>query len=370
METSVTTTSESLTSSCPKHYYPYVSCSAENCSKTKICKVCACESKEDVQHMHDHFDFIKFEDPQIEEFTKDLKDFEGYEELNKILKESLVNCSSSIEEIFTRVNNAKQMIIDQLREGTLIRYNAVTDEFESIVKDFSKQVDSINLKDNSTKQEIKRMKSELEIKTNLLSNHNDLLKEFNSIVEKAKQRILSMTLQSLAEKKFNFSAKVNHLSTHWRNGSSTVTTAYRGGGSYWCEKSKEILSGPFTCKVKVVRINPSTAVNAWSFTIGIIRANSTNDGSYYNDSIALMSTGSVTAKFSGSGGSQLFTTWKNGDEIIIKLDEEKKLYFGVNDESQLKLAYPDVSGSFNIVLGILNGAANDTFEMTELYAPY
>ena len=35
----------------------------------------------------------------------------------------------------------------------------------------------------------------------------------------------------------------------------------------------------------------------------------------------------------------MFRTWINGDEVIITRNEKNEVYFGLNDESDLKLAY-------------------------------
>jgi len=137
--------------------------------------------------------------------------------------------------------------------------------------------------------------------------------------------------------------------------------------SYWCVVSEETLNGSFLSKVNIEKIenrNPSY----WRHNFGIIRKDrKATDNEYYNDSITFQSNGWLTKEFYGSGDfKKLSEPWKSGDTIILKRDTNNKIYFGVNDESDLQLAYEGISGEFKIVFGFSNSSKESVFRMDYL----
>jgi len=148
-----------------------------------------------------------------------------------------------------------------------------------------------------------------------------------------------------------------------------IRTTSNINNGYWCVTSRQVLDGSFLCKILVEEMitqNPSW----WVHNFGVIRKNrnNNNDGNYYDDCILMSSNGYLARKYSGSGDSKkLFEGfWKTGDTLIVKRDEQNNIYFGLNDESDLKLAYGNETGEFRIVLGFGSGTISDSFRMMYL----
>ena len=139
-------------------------------------------------------------------------------------------------------------------------------------------------------------------------------------------------------------------------------------GGYWCATSRQVLEGSFLCKVLVEEMKTQSP-SFWVHNFGIIKKDRKNhDNVYYNDSIVIASNGSLAGRYSGSGDAKkLFDGfWKTGDILIVKRDDQNNIYFGLNDESDLKLAYENEAGEFRIVLGFGSGTITDSFRMIYL----
>jgi len=160
----------------------------------------------------------------------------------------------------------------------------------------------------------------------------------------------------------------NWLPHQGNKGEGNVVKSTNVGGSYYCVKSEELLTGAFLCKIEIINVS---GCGSWNKSAGIIKENSTNnDNNYYMDSVLFHSSGKIpSSKFSGSGDGSLVISepWKNGDVIFIKRDYDNSIHFGLNDENYLKRAYEDVTGNFRIVLGFLSSSSiSDHFEMIYL----
>jgi len=145
-------------------------------------------------------------------------------------------------------------------------------------------------------------------------------------------------------------------------GKKTIT------GSYWCVTSRQVLEGSFLCKILVEEMNTQSP-SWWVHNFGIIKKDrKNNDDVYYNDSIVIASNGSLAGRYSGSGDAKkLFEGfWKTGDTLIVKRDNQNNIYFGLNDETDLKLAYENEEGEFRIVLGFGSASKTDSFRMMYL----
>jgi hypothetical protein len=357
-------------STCGVHGIAFLECSSEGCDKKVICKLCAFAKKEDLQHCIDHFDSLKDSNhKELATYSSKTKDYEGYADLNKIYMESIEKASTFTESIFEGINQSKTLIIHQLRDSVLCKYDETTESFEVLVKNLTEKLGTINLSDKKLVDSIKRMKAELEAKTNLLNDPESLAKLFEENFGFASKRLNNMKIKDIVDRKFNFSGKKNMLSCELSCGSSRfdVSNVTRGSGSYWTVKSNEILEGNFECKIKIERINSSSATSCWNYMFGLMRSTSVNDASFYNDSCILQGNGSLAVQFSGSNSTQLFTgCLKVGDDLYMKR-EEGSVYFALNNDNDYKLAFTGITGSFKIVFGFSSGISEGAFELEELH---
>ncbi len=102
--------------------------------------------------------------------------------------------------------------------------------------------------------------------------------------------------------------------------------------------------------------------------MGIIRANSINENDFHSDSIILESCGFIPDKFTGNPPTRRMFNfyWIDDTVIFIKRDDSNCLYFGIDDENSLQMAYTDIAGPFRIVMGFTNLVDGDIFELEEL----
>jgi flagellar biosynthesis chaperone FliJ len=365
---------ESISNICTLHGLTYLKCTFENCDKQQVCKVCAFNKKEDLEHISNHFDHLKSKsEEELNELISKQKDYEGYAELNKIYIESLKKADSFCEDFFRGLNNVKVEITNQLRMGITNNYLQTTENFESLVKNLTEKLSNLNLQDKKAALEIKKIRGELDIKTTELNNLELLQKQFVDNFDKASKKINQMKIDDLLKLKFNFTGKRGKNNTELININSNSFNLSRvspsNTGSYWTIKSQEVLEGAFEAKIRVIHINSSSANSYWNYGVGIMKFDSTKDSSYYDDGVVYLSNGWLANKFSGSGShNQLFnSSWKNGDAILIKRDENNNVYFGMNEEYSYKLAFGDISGKYRIIFGFSSSIKEGEFELEELY---
>ena len=163
---------------------------------------------------------------------------------------------------------------------------------------------------------------------------------------------------------------IRSLNLSWMNHSSCeenlVTNNCIQEGSYWNVESEQILDGPFLCKVEIEEI--TSLRSYWTHMFGIIKANDTSyvKNSYYNNCILMCSNGFLAEKYSGSGSYKLILReWQTGDVLIVKRDHNNTIYFGINDEYDMKEAFTDITGEFRICIGF-SCIHSDKFRMTYL----
>jgi hypothetical protein len=361
--------------SCNLHRILLVKCTFENCEKgsSPICKYCVLNSREHISHLADHFDYIKKiyienENGSIDSFENSLKSEEEYGDLNKIFKDIYEKSRTVIDSIFDQIQNQRLIMTEQYRNTLLTKYELFTNELEELIKTLSQKLNSVNSKDTKLKEEILKMKKELDAKLNLLSNPDEIFKDLEQLINKIESLIKKLKVEDILNNKFNLDIlKKLPVNLELTTGGNRINVTPRGS-SYWATKSVEVLEGAFICKIRVVSINSNSVGSYWNYAVGIIRSDSTNDTSYYNDSVIMQSNGYIPEKFSGSGSTrQLFTqNWENGDVIIIKRDENNSVFFGINDENSLQLAFHGIIGKFRIVLGFSTSMNGDIFELEEL----
>jgi hypothetical protein len=373
MESTTTTTTTTITQTCGVHGIHFLECSEENCTKKQFCKLCQFNSKEDLQHSVDHHEWIKdTNQTEVETYRSKMKDYEGYADLNKIYMDSIEKAEKFSETFFEGLSQIKVLIIQQLRESVLDKYNDTTSGFEELVKTLTERLGNMNLSDKKCVDSIKRMKSDLEVKTMQLNNGEALAKMFTENFDLVTKRINNMKIKDLLEKKFNFCGKKSLMSCELSCGGNIVNLVRpmnRGSGSYWTVKTNEVIDGAFECRIRVKHINASSATSYWNYAVGIMKADSTRDSNYYDDSIVFQSNGYIANQFSGSGSHlQLFNqTWKGGDEVLIKREENNDVYFAMNDDTNYKMAFPNISGKYRVIFGFGSSMNEGEFELEELY---
>jgi len=261
----------------------------------------------------------------------------------------------------------KSIIKQQIISAISNRYLESTQGFEDLVKNLSAKINDLKVTDSKAKEEIKKMKNDLENQMKFFSTQELFEKEFKSLSEKCESKLKDTKINNILISDFNFGIKMSNCNLEWINGSNRITTSPQGS-SYWTIKSKEVVSGPFSAKIKVININGSLVNSHWNFTCGIIRANSTNEPTYYNDGIIFQSNGYIADKFSSSGSHKqlFFTPWATGDSILIKRDDQNNVFFGINSDSSFQLAFPLINGDFRIVMGFSTAVNGDIFELEEL----
>lgn len=355
---------------CLKHNIEMFKCNEKSCKKNILCKYCEVETKEGLKHLLEHYNNIEIVGLLNQQENKVVKEFEGYELLNKVYLESLERIKNINTEIFEKKKDAEELIILQVTENLNNKYNSITQEFENLINDLTNKVDNIQSSNSVEKTELKKMRIQLEETTDNLESSETIEKLFLNPVNKAINKIKQISIDDLINKKFNFIEKFkgfigSSLSTELTTGSNKVITVTKSGISYWAETSKEILKGSFLAKIKVINIDSSTANSDWYQSVGIMDATNTDFNSYYSYSSILKSTGEF---YNSSGGTQrLFNSpFKTDDTIYMKRDEENNLYFAINDEDDMKLARSNCSGDYKIVFGFMFACNGDTYELEEL----
>ena len=90
----------------------------------------------------------------------------------------------------------------------------------------------------------------------------------------------------------------------------------------------------------MIRINNITRTyRTWDVTIGLQLANSNKSDDYYNDGVFYMSCGTISKPFDGNTGRNLLRKWINGDIVLIKRDKNNAVWFGLNEEETMEIAF-------------------------------
>jgi hypothetical protein len=355
---------------CKFHKLKLFKCTFENCEKLAICKFCCFNSKEELQHLADHYDNLKeFLLINNSQNQINLKNEDLYADLNKYLSEEAFNkIDSTTDTIFNSLNYKSKIINEQVRQNFNDKYDLITIEFETLVKNLSEKIGKISTLDSKAKDEVKKMKKELDEKIQFFGDKNLFSKDFEETLNKVDKNIRSKEIQYILDGKFNFNDVGKSLDLSWENGSSLINTSSKGG-SYWCVRSNETLNGQFLCKVKILSIDSSAVTSYWNYCFGVCKLNLRDQNTYYNDSLIFQSNGYISKEFTGSGSHlQLFNgqDWKTGDELLLKRDENNNIYFGINSETSLKLAFSNQPEPFKIVMGFSSVRNGDSFSMIEL----
>lgn len=342
------------------------------CTKTEklICTSCILENKDEIKYYIENFDNIV---PQSVDNSKNylssFNEYEGFELLNKVYLSYLENVENAVESSNEKIFIARELIKKTTKQILLNYYLRLTGNFEQTVKLVNSKITNLDINDLQSKEEFKKIKQSLDDQTEFLDSEQRLQTEFQKIIDGATRKFDRMKVGDFINEKFRFNiGKMGEcLDLISCNGPIVVSSNTRGG-SYWCVKSEESFSGEFKAKVKVHKMDTTKANNYWGYAVGIIRKNSTLVDNYYTDAICLQANGYLANKYTSSGSYKklLPDKWAEGDEIIIKRDSKNNLYFGVNSEDNLYLAFDNITGDFRIVIGFVSTSKDDSFELTEI----
>ena len=347
---------------CPTHNERYRICSKDN---KIICPKCILFNKEELTYYRDNFENITYFVPD------DIKlyDYEGFDVINKVMKEYIEKVNDLVEGSFENINTSKYIITDRIKTILLEVYQNTVTKFESTVKAVNSHMDKLDINDQTSKENFKQVKKSLDDQSEYLDNYDAINANFSKIVAGAIKKFEKCKVADLASTKTEFKVgKKGECLDFIGCGGPVVYTESGRGGTNWNVKSEEVLTGEFRAVIKVHSIDSSKVSTNFSHCVGICRKNSTNIDNYYNDSILIQSNGYLANKFSGSGSHKklLKNSWKNGDEIIIIRDKNNSVFFAVNDEKEALLAFENISGEFRIILGFNSNNSGDKFELLEL----
>ena len=225
---------------------------------------------------------------------------------------------------------------------------------------------AIKNKYNNNDHYKKNLEGLINIKENFTSEYQNVITTLTQIIEK----ISSTTKESKEDEEESPASKVTMLNLSWMRDSQVEGNFLRinttKSCSYWIVKSEEVLDWPFVCKIVVVNIQSTTGY--WNHSAGIIKENQINsDDTYYNDSLVYQSNGYAAVAFSSSGGGQKISeSWKTNDIVFIKRDSENNVYMGLNDETNLVLAFPKIEGRFRIYMAFSSSSRSDEFRLDYL----
>lgn len=336
----------------------------EDTNNKYICRVCLFKSKDEIDFLYDNFDnFKNLNEIPNKKIEEKLKEYEGF----SILNTQLINFSNEFKlgnDFFTKFSTNKEKLRTSYKDGLQVLYKKVTDDLEKTVEELDKKADTLDLTQKSAKEEVEVIQEKLDEQIKILESEKLVSEEyFDKLERKLISRFKYTTKDKLVDPYLKISFKRGAGNTNFTNGSNIIISEAKNTGSYWRICSEETLEGPFFAKLKINNISRNSD---WSLNIGIQRSNSVNDSSYYSDGAFFMCSGKKTVEFQGSQGTNMFRTWINGDEVIITRNEKNEVYFGLNDESDLKLAYNSIPGSFRICVGFSTACVGDNIEFLEL----
>lgn len=362
------TTTEVIVPRCPKHFGVLFAVKGKD---KGVCTECVFESKEELEYLVENYDDVEGLVSDNEAVYKStLHEYEGFEILNSIYREKLDEADIIVDRAFENVSQSRHKIVKIIKDALFDMYNVITDKFEMLVKAVNSNIKTLDISDQASKEEFKRLKKSLDDQTEYLDNEEMLRQGFNNIIDKAILRFEKLKLFDLAQPNLKFHIGKFGCSYDLSGGTGPIMKGVTGKqGNYWHVISDEVLEGKFVAKIKVNEINSEKTKSQFSHAVGIIRKNAIiNDGNYQKESILLQSNGYIADRFTNSGMfKKLFDSpWSKSDEIIIKRDTKNDIYFGINDENSLKKAFGNVTGEFRLVIGLSTQIVGDELELIEI----
>ena len=331
-----------------------------------LCRICMFNSFDEISIFADNFDsFRERFNTSDKEYTDKIKDYEGYEKINKVLKEKLESFKLTETQFTLTETNSLRFRIS-LKEGVNSIYQQVVEKFESTVDNLTKQTDNLDLTLKSAKDEVEKIQKDLDEQIEFLESKEKIDEAFAKINKKLNNKLKSSNLEKYIDPALKINFKKGCGNINFRNGTPIVIATTRTGSSYWCECSEEVFEGPMFARI---RINNITKKSDWSLNIGLQRANSNNTSSYYQDGVFYMCSGKITTAFQGNQGRNLQRQWNNGDEVLIKRDENNTIWFGLNNEDSMEIAYQNnvnLNVPMRLCVGFSSSMNGDNIEIIEI----
>lgn len=335
----------------------------ENDNLSYICEHCLFDNEETFNFYEKNFDSFKnVNSLDNSTFLSSTKEFEGFEHLNKVFKNSIEGVKIPENLQFDKLETNALRFKSSIKEGIAQFYLNLIEKFEKTVETLNEKTDKLDLTMKSAKEEIEEIQKNLEEQIGILENEKKLSESYQKILEKFTNRLKSLKMEQYIDPTLKISFKKGFGNNLFKNGTNIIDATQRTG-SYWCECSNEVLEGAFFAVLKIHNI---TRKSDWSLNIGIQRATSTNQGSYYQDGCFFMCSGKITTQFQGNTGRNFKRQWNNGDEVLIKRDENNNVFMALNNEDELEQAYTNITGPFRICVGFSSGMIGDKIEFLEL----
>jgi len=326
-----------------------------------LCRICMFQSKEDLKFYEENFENFSLKYSQECKENK-LKDYEGFEHINKIFKEKSENLQLGTDEILKVKANEKK-IIDELKSAIFETYSSTTKKFEETVENLTEKTEKIDLNLKTARDEVEKIQNDLDEQIELLESEEKIEAIFNKVITKFNNKIKYLDITKYIDPELKFKIRRGGGNINFTNGTPTILSARRNGVSYWCERSEEIFDGAFFARI---RVNNITRKSDWSLSIGIQRANSTNTNSYYQDGCFMMCSGKISVQFQGNSGRSIFRQWNNGDEILLMRDDNNDVYCGLNEETLMEKCYSNIAGAYRLCVGFSSGMSGDNIEILEV----
>lgn len=328
-----------------------------------ICRICIFKSKQDIDFYYENYDkFEKTEDVKLNLYEQKLKDYEGFSLVNKNFVEAAKSFNLD-DPLYSRLFTNKERFKTEMKEGLKHLYGKITEKFENTVNELNEKADTLDLTLKSAKDDLEKIQVELDEQINTLESKEKVDEQLEKIEKKLYAKFKYMPTSKLIDPELKITFGKGQGNTNLMNGTNFIIAQRRNTGSYWRERSDEIFDGAMFARIKVHNISRRSD---WSLNIGLQRANSNNDNSYYMDGVFFMCSGKITNQFQGNVGRNMHSAWNNGDEILISRDENNNVLFGLNDESTLTQAYANITGPFRICIGFSSACNGDHIELLEV----
>lgn len=347
---------------CEKHGFKSLILVQEDGNKY-LCKVCVIQSKADLTFYLQHRDkFLNRDLVDSNEYQSKLKEYEGFCHTNKAFADVCESFNLDTD-VYLKASTNKELFRKAIKEGISKLYSSITSKLEKTVEELTEKTDKLDLTLKTVKDEITNIQSSLDEQINLLENEQKLNAEFEITFKKFNLKLKYSSIEKIIDPKIKVSFVNSCGNLNFRSGSNTLVSARRNTGSYYCETSEEVFENELFARIKAANI---TRKSDWSLNIGLIRANSQNHSSYYNDGVFFMCSGKITNQYSGNQGRTIFGQWNNGDEILIRRDSMNSVFFGVNDESTFIQAYSNITGPMRLCIGFSSSMQGDIIEILEI----
>lgn len=349
-------------SNCEKHGAKGLILHADEGNKY-LCKICTIKSKEQLKfYLHHRDQFQNVIADNNKHYQAQLKEYEGFCHANKTFVDLLQSFNLE-SNTFIKATTNKELLRKAAKEGIVNLYSTIISKFETTIDDLTEKTEKLDLSLKTAKEEISIIERNLQDQLRFFENKTKLDEEFNGIFTKVDLKLKYSSIEKIIDPSLKISFVKSSSNLKFRSGTSIIQSIQRNNGSYYCETSEEIFDAELFVRLKIIKIKRKSD---WSLNIGLIRSTSENNQTYYADGVFFMCSGKITIQFSGNPGRTITGNWNNGDEIIIRRDSQNSVFFGINDETNLILAYPNIRGQFRICVGFSSSMHGDIIEMLEV----